>query len=427
MCRRDCELLTMDQEGRIQLQTMLKQYSVQLIEVFKNNLEKFATRLFRYNVISTAVWDAVLRKEKNENILFSIVFKTITIEKNSQQQKIYLISLVSTLQDEGEDIVATKILGDLQKLGISIQAIPATTDNKVCFSDPTPTATYFMESRNGRSLQPNIQVNQGEPDPGYETSSFMESQSGRSLCSTTQVVHQLSPIPEHTVFPNITTTQHINSSPAKFSNISATKLKTSYVSPQTQSSCEHQISQELVQDSFQKPPITEESTDKAIGQQAAVAILQPHDDGLQMESEEQFRKVSLDHIMTLGKQYQYMYQQNQELIAKLNINEEKRERELVKREERMEEREQMQSEREERLLEKQRQLDRQEEGLKRKETNCEQKLQKDEEAFLERKRQRETEFKKREGKLIGELKGKINLYNLLIGCAILIVLLALCM
>ena len=359
--------------------------------------------LLLYNVISTAVWDAVIRKEKNENILFSIVFNTITIEKNSQQQKILLISLVSTLQDEGYDIVATEIIGDLQKLGISIQAIPATTDNKVCFSDPTPTAcyaTYFRESRNGRSLRSNIQVNQGEPDPGYETSSFMESRSGRSLCSTTQVVHQLSPIPEHTVFPNITTTQHINSSPAKFSNISATKLKTSYVSPQTQSSCEQQISQELVQYSFQKPPITEESTDKAIDEQAAVAILQPHGDGLQMEREDQFRQFSFDHIKTLGKQHQHMYQQNQDLIAKLNINEEKRERELVKREERMEEREQMQSERGERLLEKQRQLDRQEESLKRKETNCEQKLQKDEEALLERKRQLETEFKKREGRRV---------------------------
>ena len=423
MCRRDCELLTMDQEGRIQLQTMLKQYSVQLIEVFKNNLETFATRLFRYNVISIAVWEAVLRKEKNESLLFNIVFKTITVEKNSEQQNIYLISLVSILQDEGEDIVATKIIGDLQKLGISIQAISATTDDKGCFSDPTPTATYFMESQNGRSLRPNIQVNQGEHDSGYETSSFMESQSERSLCSTTQVVHQLSPIPEHTVFPTTTTTQHINSSPAIFSNIGPTKLKTSYVTPQTQSSCEHQ----LVQHSIQKPPITEESNDEAIGQQTAVAILQPHGDGLQMESEEQFRKFSLDHIMTLGKQYQYMYQQNQDLIAKLNINEEKRKRELAKREERMEEREQMQSEREERLLEKQRQLDRQEENLKRKETNDEQKLQKDEEALLERKRQLETEFEKREGKLIVELERKIYLYNLLIGYALLIVLLALCM
>ena len=357
MCRRDCELLTMDHEGRIQLQTMLRQYSVELIEVFKNNLEMFATRLFRYNVITTAVWEAVLRKETNESLLFNIVFKAIT---NSQQQKIHLIALVSTLQDEGEGILAKKIIEDLKKLGITIQAIPATTDNKVCFSDPTPTATYFMESRNGRSLRPNIQVNQ-EPDPGYETSSFMESQSGRSLCSTTQVVHQLSPIPEHTVFSNTgtTTTQHINSSPAVFSNISATKLKTSYVTPQTQSSCEHQISQELVQHSFQEPPITEESTDKTIGQQTAAAILQPHGDGLQMESEKQFRKFSLDHIMTIGKQCQYMYQQNQDLIAKLNINEEKRECELVKHEERMEEREQMQSEREERLHEKQRQLDRQ--------------------------------------------------------------------
>lgn len=416
----------MDQEPRIQLQTMLKESAVELIEVFKNNLQKFATRLFRYNVISIAVWNAVIHKEKDENILFSIVFNTITIEKNSQQQKKFLIALVSTLHDEGEDIIATKIIEDLQKLGISIQAIPATTDNKGCFSDPTPTATYFMESQNGRSLQPNIQVNQGEPDPGYETSSFMESQSGRSLCSTTQVVHQLSPIPEHTVFPNTTTTQHINSSPAKFSNISATKLKTSYVSPQTQSSCEHTISQELVQHSFQKPPITEESTDKSIGQQTTVAI-QRHGDGLQMESEDQFRKFSLDHIMTLGKQCQYMCQQNQDLIAKLNINEEKRERELVKREERMEEREQMQNEREEHLLEKQRQLDRQEESLKRKETNCKQELQKDEEALLERKRQLETEFEKRERKLIGELKRKINLYNLLIGYAIIIVLLALCM